>query len=365
MRGSYLKFSFPNLPKKVLRIASIAIFLLVLSSNAQASTCEELRYVFDFGSTILKSKGYLVNTCKNTIIKEFPEHKELLSIYSCFNDNNDTLGGDTFCLNSAINAINKIKKESNIDCKNNECFGIATAWARSIDNADALLSVINQQTGVDFSLISQKKEEQLVLNAAKKYSNSIFKDQSIIILNIKGGSFQLSGSNKNYQFFALYGTYGSEKTYIRLRKLFKLQNQSKAITQQSLKHALSHIRNIIKSEIENFTNPNIALKELSTAKAYASSGFIEYFIKYLLKSENAVVTPKIVMEILEESTIKTFNQMKQKYGDRYLPYDQAGMAILYILMEELNIKEIRYLKNDFRDILAIDRSILNSHYNED
>jgi hypothetical protein len=71
MRGSYLKFSFPNLPKKVLRIASIAIFLLVLSSNAQASTCEELRYVFDFGSTILKSKGYLVNTCKNTIPSGF------------------------------------------------------------------------------------------------------------------------------------------------------------------------------------------------------------------------------------------------------------------------------------------------------
>lgn len=335
-----------------------AFFFLLLSSEAFANDCIENKYIFDFGSGSLKAAGYVVNSCNNTIEEHLPKYNKVLDIQKCIlqSKNGKTLSRE--CITKSIAAVNEIKKLYNTDCFNNECIGFATAWARNISNSGSVFSLLFQQTKIDFSIVSQEKEGILVLEAAKMHLPSTHINDETIIFDSGGGSFQLSGFNKQEQHFVFQGKYGSATMLHELNNIFNKGNKYELISKKDIKKALEYVNKIVATDITHDRNLTslITKKDL---KVYSLSGFVQYGIKHNLRFTEDTITISDLEKMIEESATNSFAQMKKKYPN-YLIDNQAGLLLVYAIMKALRVDKFMHISKDTKDYLALNPgSVIN------
>jgi hypothetical protein len=177
----------------VVAIVIFAIFIIWLYYLTNVKECVKARAAFDLGSGGFKSEIALVNACTNKFIKVIDDKLHPLKMANCLlkDEVNNMHLSDT-CIDKTVDALLDIEKTYKVNCHEVQCIGVATEWARQVDNEEVLFEKLRDM-GLNIKEIDQEKEGLIAFKSVVDQldSNKYNKDQ-IVVWDLGGASFQLS-----------------------------------------------------------------------------------------------------------------------------------------------------------------------------
>jgi hypothetical protein len=121
----------------------------------------ETRFVIDLGSSGVQLGGFKINAPQQMIVEEVFNKKERILLQASIQD--EMLPPDI--QKQAIQAVQGLLSEANIDPSYTPVMGFATAWARFAGNSRDLLEAIQSETGVRIRMIDLEIEGQMGFQA--------------------------------------------------------------------------------------------------------------------------------------------------------------------------------------------------------
>ena len=329
------------------------------SKNEMDNANHEKRYVFDIGSSTLKTKGYVVNTQSNEIISTLPSHWRKVSHKSCIvnSKNQSTLTDE--CIQYTINSMLEIQKQYNIDCAVEKCFGFATDWARHAENISDALEAFKKYANINTLVISQDQEAEFALRSVNMslQKNSFKKHlaKNEIIFDIGGGSFQLINSHQNKKILFL-GKHGIESLSEKINK----SRKDTFIPCNEVAAIYEEVKSDIRNQIMNDDNWNHIIKNYRV-RVYGVSLFLRNGLRRDLRLADSILYESDLNALGNEICTHSYESVKLKFPNlaanpEYISNMQAGVILLQAIMSSLNIHSINLIDADLQDSVVVNTS---------
>jgi|GEM_PF-5866869 len=323
----------------------ISINLLLIQNSYAHDSCLSNKYIFDIGSGGIKSTGYLINKCHQTIVKTLAEDYDTsLSLQECISN---SPGGSTIppaCISNGEKVFSSIKKKLGINCAQQQCRAVATAWARNAHNSHELINAIEDQ-GIKVSVLSQENEGKLSFLSLSANHNL----KNTMVLDLGGGSFQLSSEDSSEVIQVHNGPYGMFNFKPML--LAKFDNSLPSASLEAIKQfALDEIG----AEISNKSYFKNKSNVLATG-AFITRGVQNQFAfgnKVSLKQIEAAVANTVGKSAAEICAIYP------KLPAEHAVNSQFSLLIIYAVMKSAGIDHITIVSNNkINEYLALHEDI--------
>lgn len=302
----------------------------------------EVRYVFDIGSSSTKSISCIVNTQSNKIVKVLDTIAIPMPYQSFI-----TSSGQNILTQEAMDAgIESIKKildyyQINPTNYNTKCAGIATAWARNATNSTEYLKYIKSSLGLDITCVSQQEEGELGFRSVIANSEDPkVQPNNIIVLDIGGGSFQLS-HNPEFEAIRVYnGMYGSSNFAKEMRGLIKA-DPTKLLNLSQLLEIIDNFGKKVKEMLGSYEYyTDLCTKN---ASVYGIGQLINLGIKPIVNEE--YITKTQIYDIAVDMSQHTLTEAEQLYSyvkPEFMLAQQTNLILLYSIMDALSIEQIHF-----------------------
>lgn len=192
-----------HLLKQFALVAAVFIFNSACTHTSK-QTCEQKIIAFDFGSGSIKSKGALVDVCKNQILSIFHEgqtksnfkediQKSLSSsagksaLKTAVNPVSNGLISDA-SLRNAVDFVKQTLAENSTHTPL-KAKAVGTAALREAKNSSSLVARLRTETNTELKIITQEEEALLAFLAVKSHPE--YRGTPITVWDIGGGSQQI------------------------------------------------------------------------------------------------------------------------------------------------------------------------------
>ena len=332
----------------------LSLFFLTTTISEATDRCLTNKYVFDIGSGGINAVGYIVDTCKDVILKTFPQKYHNLPLQQCISDSPDSQTITEECLTKGRKAITSLKKELAIDCKQQECIAIATAWARNAKNADMLINQF-QSEGINVAIISQYDEGQIAFkNFIRSHNIPNDIEKNIIVFDLGGGSFQLSDMDDQGNIQVYHGPYGMFNFKALILSKFA-SNNNQILPASSLKEIKDFsIQEIWKDLKKNkYINDKLERADL---KIFGVGSFFDKGIRTQL-SLGKKVSLTDIENAIDKLIGKTSEEIQKIYPfmpKEYASDAQFSLLIIYGLLKEMEVQKLKVARNaQINDYIAL------------
>jgi exopolyphosphatase/guanosine-5'-triphosphate,3'-diphosphate pyrophosphatase len=315
--------------------------------------------VFDIGSGSTKSKAYIVDICKNKLIKTLKEINKHIKYQDCISKSPDKKTITKACLTEGLNAIKEIKKEYGINCKQEQCAGVATAWARNAKNAKELLDLFKKEN-VHIYSISQNDEGELgFATAVNDLELKGVNPQNIVVWDIGGGSFQLAALDEKGILNSYDGKWGIFNLFQEVRKKFPKEgcspDKERFFGKDELEKILQYVAEQVGVEVKQ---DKFIINKISNQKVRVIGiGRIMYLgLRYQLGLINPIPKEKIKELIYKfaDKTIEDAYHMYPKLPPHFVSLIQQSLILIWGIMESAGIDQIEIVNSTLTDHVALD-----------
>ncbi len=345
---------------KLLCICFFIMWPIFNLSYAEQDYCVENRYVFDIGSGATKSVGIKFDKCANSVLNVLGQKDIHVKYQDCVNESKNGNISDQ-CIAEGIKAIEQIKEYYGTDCYHDKCYGVATAWARRIKNRSAILDNFKVH-GLNIKVLSQYDEGKIgyeaAINATSFVSN--LSPEYVLVLDVGGGSFQISGKDKDMKIAVYHGKYGvfNYANYIRKR----LNIHTAYLTQYQYLEAVRITASLLKKDVGHFRwisdkNNNRA------AKIIGIGSLLNLGLSKQIGLGPSISKDKLIAAISEftghniEWTGKRFPRLPKEVAYNI----QIAMILIYSIMDTFNIKEIYTIDASIASYIATTQEHKDEH----
>lgn len=329
-------------------ISFILIFISFTSIDIHSSENQSYsivrRAAIDVGSGAIKVAIADVDITSNKIVTMISEHSYPVSFQASLETSQDACF-DNAVMQDAIEAFREIKFLANT-YNVEQIQAIATEAFRIANNAPLLAAMITEETGINFTIISQREEGVIAFYSGA--SKTIQPKENLIIWDIGTGSFQLSTINTNEEILVFMGHYGSIpfRNYIVeiiQKKDLDLIFSPNPLTEEDLKEADQFARSIARKAFpyikQRIKEENIAVKGIG--RLFGSS------IAPL--SSNNIITRKTLRKYIESC----INLSDQDLNNPFSHVDVSNAILVLSFMKALHIHEVEILPTTSAEGLLI------------
>ncbi|MBS0235736.1 MAG: hypothetical protein JSS50_00175 [Proteobacteria bacterium] len=341
-------------------VLAVGLFFGYVGNSSAVPTekaCLLHRHVFDVGSGSTKIASTTINTCNNTIVKALPRQSTLMEYQKCLDkSDNQTLSED--CMQKGISVIAELKKQHNATCDNanQQCYGLATAWARKAKNADFFLREIEEKEGMKIFVLPQQDEGKVgfyaTLAKLKDDSRGVeAADVDVIVLDIGGGSFQLTGVDKDEIRVAL-GMYGMYNFTDMIQKKLDLPLGNR-LDAPNIKQAIE----LLNIELDELMQRNEWVLEKSSKPKGIMLGIgtlLNTGVRAQLKLGDVVSKDKLLQTAYKLGAMSD-SELGKHYKDvpsQVKPYIQQALLLIYCIMDRTGFDKIRIVDTGLAEYLA-------------
>jgi len=314
--------------------------ILAQSSTASTKSCLENKYIFDIGSGGINGIGYEVNTCNHKISKTIVKKYHDLPLQSCISNSLDGKTIPQSCISEGTAAFTLFQKEFNVDCKQQKCLAIATAWARNAQNSHELINAIEDQ-GIKVSVLSQYDEGKISFENIIQENNISPKEaKNTLVFDIGGGSFQLNYLDNKDAVRVYKGPYGMFNFKPLVLEKFANGNGDilpAAYLAKIKNFALEEVRSQLQKDkhlMKKFQMPNLEI--------FGTGTFIGVGIRSQLGLGETVTFDAIekAIDILVGKNAAEIKAIYPNMPEKYAVNSQFSLLIIYAVMKEGGIKTI-------------------------
>ncbi len=319
----------------------ILSLVLISFSNSALANCNVIKYIFDLGSGGIKVSAYLVDNRNKKICKTVMNSYLNLPFQSYISKSKDGKTISQSCIDETRKQLYELKASNNIDCRKHECLGFATAWARNSKNADSLIEEF-KKAGINTTILSQYDEGKIsVLSSLTEGNIHKEEEDSIVVFDIGGGSFQLSDIDQNGKIHVYHGPYGM----FNFKSLVLKKFSSSGDEIISANNLLALKKFAIQTISDDLNNNHRLLKKLSEEKYIKTFGVGAFMSKAIKTQLNlgSVISINDVENAIDKLVGKTIIQIQHIYPSmpaEFAQNAQYSLLIIYSVMKEIGIKEI-------------------------
>ncbi len=352
------------------RLLFIALLLnlICISPVLYAGECLEERAVFDFGSGAIKAKYVIFDKCKNEIEKRIGEKDLVNKFADCLLESYDR-SLSRQCISKAVEVVNTLQRDLDINCHEIKCVGVATAWARLVSNTQTLFNAMKNKN-IDIKILSQKTEGVFGFKAAAMHyiKNSLSTKKlsaaeelnimnNIFVIDIGAASFQFSFIDKG-EVFVHNGEYGVVSFDYLLKNKLKHKNTSSPYLEgEKLKNALNlSLINLgrpikenskILSLIKDLKMKN-QLVVLGIGSVFNGAIYNEMGLPQVLKKEHLIDNAnKFKSFSIDDIKANIFPNLKSDYASTA----QTSLISIHGIMEGASIDEITITNVSINDYI--------------
>jgi hypothetical protein len=369
----YQKLSLKTLLLSVATVTGIFPFF------AEAKTCIKQFLIFDVGSSTTKSILYTKDLCKNnaTIKRDFLNQN--YPYQACLNNSKDQNLSQP-CLIGGAKILSSIKEHFNLCKEKNQCFALATGWARTTNNINHWSHEV-AKLNIKPIVVTQDYEGELKLKAIADHLKS---EEKFLAFDIGGGSFQITwmdGSKQKYN--SAFGTdnfaHKLQETFLNKEDLACLTARNQLILAKkgggeldqatAAEKATCTSKSLATTKEEDYEKmllwadeiigkplrDNKALQsfiDTNKPKFYADSLLFTLGIKEQLELGKDQVTLEDLEKLLKTFSSKTSDDIHTLYPklpDICLYSTQASLVILYTILKNLNLPAFELVQTDYME----------------
>jgi exopolyphosphatase/guanosine-5'-triphosphate,3'-diphosphate pyrophosphatase len=344
---------------KRLIVLAVALFGTVFVACAEdEAQCNKLMHGIDIGSGSMRVSVNVVDQCQHKLIEKRDFFVKHLAYQKCLDASPDeTLSPK--CLVRTAELLQELHDQGKLNCNENNCIAIATAWARQARNIDEVKQVYAQQN-IKLKVLSQGEEGRLAYKTLRSYFKhnseeySYNPDEKMLVVDVGGGSYQLSTQRHdggNADIYVYDGEYGVINFSDHLARKFPKKNlfYSKKELAKVINYAVQLIAGHVTAE--SMVHSNAASKVYGVGRVFNNS----------IQDELGINTPltkgKLMDLIYKLSSIKNASQMMTLYPkseDTFLVYAQDTLILVYALMVASGIGEIEIIsKAEVTDYITV------------
>ncbi len=338
----------------ILMIGTCLLTLLGVGYISRDSNCTENRYIFDIGSGSTKAAGATVDICNNAIVRSHPNYASIMEYQRCM----DAAGAPTMpdqCIEQGTAVIQELKDSYGTKCEGiDRCYAVATAWARQAKNADALIKRLKEEN-IKTVILTQSEEGKIgfkaaVAKLAEEKKNAI-SPEDIIVLDIGGGSFQLSSLN-NAEISVLSGRHGMYNFSHEVERQFGFKPGHYMSTKE-IEAVVNYTLPIFRADLSKH---HWLVEKLSRKKVQVIG--VGTLLNMGLRRQlnlGEVVTKEKVYDLMHKLSEGNANWMSEQYSalpKQVVPYIQLSLVLIYSIMESADFKEIHMIDVGLAEYLA-------------
>jgi len=233
-------------------------------------------------------------------------------------------------LNRIIFAINESKKLLGFNPKH--CTAYTTAALRYAKNKKEILASIFENTGVNFEIISAKKEAKLTLEAIKNaLQREKITNKDFLALDIGGGSSELMIQREDTSFIKSFD-FGIVTLFNECRDFSKLE--------ELLNKKTLELNNFLRDSFDNYEKKLRDFIFITTAGTPTTLASLKHGMNYKNYDKKKINTTKIYLKDLEFefNRIKSLNENEffELLGNGQKEFILIGIMILKKFYELLN-----------------------------
>lgn len=330
----YLEFYM----KKIALLFILSFIPFAALADGNKENCKSYNYIFDIGSGTSKSSKYEIDKCEFRKVNfSLIDDKTIPVQYQhCIEKSgNSTLSKE--CIEEAKQSIQEFKKHYGIDCQNEKCYGIATAWARNAKNAKEVINEFRKE-GINIKTVTQQDEGrwayEAVLTNLRKNNPSLLKN--LMVLDVGGGSYQLIYS-RNGQVTVYNGPYGNSNFRSLLIKNFGAkygiaEGDGRYFPKTAIEDILLNVTHEFKVMMKNL--PQIKYRNL-----VGIGGTVKGLMMDTLALGDEIKKEKIKEQIFKFAEI-SYDEAKLQFKEEdhsYIPFMQTALILVYCIMDALEI----------------------------
>lgn len=317
---------------------------ILSSSSALSSGRYEIRIGLDVGSGSTKAKGVVFDSYRSSIDKEL---KSLNVPMGYQKHISQSAGGHTLSEEAQVEGMQKLLdiinsfKHNGIDTI--KCAGIATAWARNAYNSSDYTDLLDK-FGMHIKTISQKEEGEIGYKVAESKLMSANDNAELVVLDIGGGSFQLTHQG-SYDLDVFNGPYGSSNFSKEIRDHVGNHNSFLSTDEVSLarEYAKEHVN------FDKVGNDDV--------KVAGIGQFLNLGIKGLLDKEYVTLTDvKDLISSFSDMTFSEANAQFPKIGSEFMLAEHTNLILLEAIMEAEQVDTIHFVDAKSVDYVMLTES---------
>lgn len=336
---------------KSFNILVLLVFLISIPISAkfiQEKACYEYRYAFDFGTGSIKSRGAIVNKCSNKVVKVFGKFDKLSKFEACMQkDNQGNLLLSDYCVERTQFEFERFQNEYNMKCNSEKCAGVATAWARKIQNKEAISQLLADY-GIKFEIVSQEEEGEIAFNSVINSPDLGKVDpKKLIVWDIGGGSFQFSTLDEKGKVHVFQGPHGAESFDKEVRKMYGIPGTSAHpfLEAEDLDKLLTYTKSTFGEKIrqdplfqKKLSDPGVVIIAVGGPMSKALSehmGFPDMTSRAMVREKAHVFSGKTTHDISQH--------IFPKIPSFFIVSTQSALALIHGIMEGAQIEHIRIM----------------------
>ncbi len=215
------------------------------------------------------------------------------------------------------------------------CYG--TSPFREARNAKALIQTIKQKTGLSFSILSGKKEAEMIAKVIMKTHPT---QKKTILIDIGGGSTEITICRKNN----ILRQDSFQLGALRLQHAYLKTNPP---TESAIHKLQNHIQIVLKD--------HYGARHMEIESAIGSAGTVKALLTVILGKKNSLSVPQLEhfsrkIKGLRLAPLKRLLKTEGQRGDIIL----AGTLLLLEILSFFHLRSIYVSKRSLRDGILID-----------
>lgn len=262
-----------------------------------------------------------------------------------------TGGGDSLSLAAMDRALGALEKMKDVaDVHKADVHAVATSAVREASNASDFIERVKAETGINVHIVSGPEEARLIFLGVSK--RLMLRDDSVLMIDIGGGSTELSLSRNGHLEFAQSLKLGA----VRLTEMFL---KSAELDQQSIDRLIRHVRarvSLVAHDVKNFDFDRVVVSSgtcetIARMASLARGNQNSASLNGVPFSGEEVRT--VTQRILECGTSKeraSLQGLDPKRSDIIV----AGALILREIVRMLKIKSLEYCDYSLREGVLFD-----------
>ncbi len=250
---------------------------------------------------------------------------------------------------AAKKTFERIENKFQVSCHEIRCLGIATAWAREACNAEDFLVDVYSDHGIMIKILTQEEEAIFSYEVLYKKVN---KPESLVMLDIGGGSLQVVLPNINAEPSILGLAYGGEKFRVNTMPCLQENYPSSEMETRFLTPAELDIARSCQPYLD-ISNLNLDDKDrLALAQGhlelYGIGGLINTAVKGMLREGQTFVTLDDLLQLQENLNEMTVEEATKKYPRvPVIKGNNFNLLLLEAVMKGLGVTKIIFADSYF------------------